>query len=265
MSHVLRALPDLMRVGVAGAVAYRAELVIWILTATLPLVMLAMWNAVALDGPVAGFDQDGLARYFVATLVIRQATSVWLVWEMNYEIRSGRLSTKLLRPLHPFWQYATSMLTVLPMRLVVLVPLVAALVWWRPTLLAWPGLAAVLLALASTALAWILTFLVQACFASLAFFLDKTDGLFGVWFGMWALLSGYVAPLAIFPDWARPMVELLPFRGMLAVPVELLGGFLSPAEAMTDIALQLLWVGVFAVLTGAVWRRGIARYGAYGA
>ena len=53
MTALVRALPDLFRVGFAGIVAYRAEMTIWILTATLPLIMLALWNAVAAEGPVA--------------------------------------------------------------------------------------------------------------------------------------------------------------------------------------------------------------------
>ena len=48
MSHLrgFRAVPALMRIGFAEAVAYRAEFVIWMLSTTLPLVNLALWSAV---------------------------------------------------------------------------------------------------------------------------------------------------------------------------------------------------------------------------
>ena len=50
--HVLRAYPALLRVGFADILAYRAELVVWLLTINMPLVMMALWTAVAASGPV---------------------------------------------------------------------------------------------------------------------------------------------------------------------------------------------------------------------
>jgi ABC-2 type transport system permease protein len=265
VTAVLRALPDLLRVGFAGIVAYRAEMTIWILTATLPLIMLALWNAVAAEGPVAGFDQVEIARYFAATLLVRQLTSVWLVWEMNYEIRSGRLSQKLLKPMHPLVQYAVEMIVSVPFRAVILTPLLAGLLWWRPELWLTPEPAAAALFVVSLILAWSINFLVQAVFATFSFWVDKTDGLFGVWFAAWSLLSGYIAPLDTFPDWARQVLVLLPFRGMLGLPVEILGSFVSVADALPQIGLQLFWVAAFAMVLTILWKAGIRRYGAFGA
>ena len=62
MSHLIRALPDMLRVGAAGIVAYRAEMTIWILSATMPLIMLALWNAVAADGPARESSHCRLTR-----------------------------------------------------------------------------------------------------------------------------------------------------------------------------------------------------------
>lgn len=69
-----RALPTVARVGLASIVAYRAEMIIWVLSATLPLVMLALWDAAAAHGPVAGMDQVAMARYFAVVLVVRHVT-----------------------------------------------------------------------------------------------------------------------------------------------------------------------------------------------
>jgi ABC-2 type transport system permease protein len=77
--HTVRAAPTLLRIGFAEIVAYRAEMAIWVLTATMPLIMLALWNAVARDGPVAGFGQVEFARYFAAALVVRQLTGAWIL------------------------------------------------------------------------------------------------------------------------------------------------------------------------------------------
>ncbi len=265
MSHLLRAMPELFRVGFAGVVAYRAEMVIWILTATMPLIMLALWNAVAADAPVEAWGQTELTRYFAATLLVRQLTSSWVMWELNMEIRTGGLSMKLLRPLNPLWVSATEMLAAMPFRMVVLAPMLLGLVLWRPELLVPPPTWALLLFLPSVFLAWAVNYLVQVAFACLAFRWDQTQGIFGMWFGTWMLLSGYLAPLDLFPPVLHPVLDVLPFRAMLAAPVELLAGTVSFEKALFDLAMQLLWTGIGLALVSVIWRWGLKRYGAFGA
>lgn len=265
LSHVWRAIPDLSRVALAGVVAYRAEMVIWILSTLLPLIMLALWTAVAEQGPIAGYDEEGFARYFAVTLLVRQLSSVWLVWELNYEIRSGRLSTKLLKPMHPLLQHAIEMVVAVPFRAAVMLPILLLMLLLRPDLWATPSWPALLLFAVSMVLAWIINFLIQALFATFAFWVDKTDALFGVWFGLWSLLSGYLAPLAVFPEALKPLLVLLPFRGMLGLPVEILGGFVDPVAALPEVAIQLGWALALLAVVQLFWRRGLVRYGAYGA
>lgn len=265
VAHLGRALPQLFRVGFAELVAYRAEMVIWILSATMPLIMLALWNTVVEEAPLVGFGPTEITRYFAATLVVRQLTSAWLLWHLNWMIRTGGLSPRLLRPINPLVYEAVTMLAAMPQRLVVLSPLVVGMVIWRPELLTWPGLGAMGLFAWTVAMAWLLGFLVQAIFGMMAFWFDQSEGLFGVWLAAWMLLSGYIAPLAMFPEPVQAVLDWLPFRGMLALPVELLGGFLSPEEAWFHVGVQGAWVvGLWAV-AAAMWKRGIVRYGAFGA
>ena len=265
LAHLWRALPTLLRIGFAQIIAYRAEVAIWVLSATTPLIMLALWNAVAADGPVAGLDQDDMARYFTATLVVRQLTTSWMIWQLNYQIRTGELSPRLLRPMHPLVVEAGTMLADKPFRLVVIAPVLLALVAWRPELWSVPEPAALVLFLVTVLVAWLLLYLVQALFGMLAFWLDQSAGLFGVWFATWGLLSGYVAPLAVFPAEMQGVLDWLPFRYMLALPVELLGGFLTAREALPQLGIQLAWLVVLFALTAFTWRRGVRHYGAFGA
>jgi len=44
-----RALPAMLRIGWKDALAYRGELLVWMLTMTLPIIMLALFRAVAVD------------------------------------------------------------------------------------------------------------------------------------------------------------------------------------------------------------------------
>lgn len=261
----IRALPDLMRVALAELVAYRAEMVIWILTASMPLIMLALWNAVADGAPIAGYDAGGIARYFTANLIVRQLTSAWLVWQLTYEIRSGGLSARLLKPIHPLVHSAVSMGAALPFRAAVLLPLVLALVAWKPDLLDWQHPEGLWLVLPAIAVAFVMNVCIQALFGILGFWIDKSDSLFNAWFSVWMVLSGYVAPLATYPAWSQPWLRWSPFRGMLGLPVELLAGELTLVDAGPELLVQTGWMLGLMVAVRWAWARGIRRYGAFGA
>jgi ABC-2 type transport system permease protein len=260
-----KAFPTLLRVGLAEMVAYRAELVIWILTATLPLVMMHVWDRVAEGGPVEGMNQDDLARYFAASLITRQFTGAWVVWDLNNSIRTGALSPQLLKPINPMVVAAADNLAVLPFRLVVLLPILALIVAWRPGVLVALDPATAALALLAVAGGWLVNFFCQVTFGSLAFFLEQSLGIWNVWFGLFALCSGYLFPLAMLPPGLRAVVELLPFRAVVGLSAELLSGRLSGSEALGGLLVQWGWVAFFALLATFTWRRGIRRYEAFGA
>jgi len=66
LPHEVRVLPALFRIGFAEAVAYRAEFFVWMLSTTMPLIMLALWSAVAREAPVGRFGQSDFIAYFLA-------------------------------------------------------------------------------------------------------------------------------------------------------------------------------------------------------
>lgn len=263
IARVLRAWPTMWRVAVAEMVAYRAEMVIWILSATLPLVMLALWNAASAGGPLAGFSQSDFARYFAVTLVVRQVTGAWIVWELNYQIRTGALSPMLLKPVNPLFYNLASTWTAVPWRMVVLAPILTVLLWWRPDILWVPTGTQVAAFVVSTALAMLLSWLVQCCFGVAAFWVDQSLGLFSVYFAVWAFFSGYVVPSALLPPALADVVRWLPFHGTLGAPIDILVGV--EGHPWRAVGVQAGWVVALAGLASALWRAGLRRYGAVGA
>ena len=128
-ARAMRAFPTLLRIGVAEVVAYRAEFLVWILTTNMPLVMLALWHAVAADGAGRALRSDASSPPTTwACWWCGSLTSNWVVWQMSMEIRDGTLSAKLLRPIHPLYAYAADHLAAMPMRVLVVSPIVAVLV-----------------------------------------------------------------------------------------------------------------------------------------
>jgi ABC-2 type transport system permease protein len=258
-----RAYPALLRAGFASAVAYRAEFIIWMFSTNMPLIMLALWAAVARSGPVAGYTQRGFAAYYLSTLLVRLLTGSWVVWELTMEIRQGVLALRLLRPLHPLIAYSAENLAAVPLRGIVAIPVVSILLWTARGQLGhdpflWLMLLPALLG------AWLLTFLVMALIGTLALYVESAASLFEAWLGVSAVLSGYLVPLDLFPQSVQRIALSLPFRFLLSFPVELMLGKHGRLEALGLLGAQWLYVAVALLATNLVWRAGLRRYSAYG-
>lgn len=262
LRHVIVAWPSILRVAFAGMVAYRAEMIIWVLSATLPLVMLSLWNAAAGGGAIDGWDQTAFTRYFAVNLVVRQLTGSWVVWELNWAIRKGDLSPKLLRPMNPLVFNLAETFAALPFRVVVLFPLVGALALWRPEALFVPDVASAVGFVVSSLFAFCLAWLVQALFGMIAFWTEQSMGFWSAWFAIWALFAGYFVPLALFPPSLVTLARVLPFYSTLGAPVDVL---LGNAPVVATLGIQAGWLVALSLLAAVVWRAGIRRYGAVGA
>ena len=260
-----RAFPTLLRVGVAEAVAYRAEFAVWLLTTTLPLVMLALWTEVARDGPVADYTAADFTAYYLAAFVVRQLTGCWVTWDMNREIKEGLIAMRLLRPLHPLVSYAAENLAVLPLRMALSLPvaLITLILVGRTHITHDPVL--ICFFVLAVAGGWLLSFGIMSMIGALAFFIESTVLVFEIWFGLFTFCSGYLIPLSLFPTWLRVPLDYLPFRSMLSLPVEILIGRLDRSAALVGLAVE--WGYVLAGFVGTFWlfSQGTRRYTAFGA
>jgi ABC-2 type transport system permease protein len=260
----LRALPTLARVGFAEALAYRAELLIWVLSTSMPLIMLALWTAVAADGPLGRFDQPQFVAYFLATFVVRQLNSSWIAWQLNYEIRTGSLSMRLLRPLHPIVCYLIDSLSALPLRGLVAIPAGAILlVTAAGDRLATDPLIW-LLWVVSVCGGWLLSFATGCLIGCVAFWTGSSAKVMEAWLALFFVFSGYTIPIELFPPLARQVAALLPFRYMLGLPVELMTSSWDVPGALVMVGWQWLYVVVAGTAALVAWRRGIVRYAAFG-
>lgn len=257
-------LPTLLRIGFAESIAYRGEVLLWMLTMTMPLVSLALWSVVAADGPVGGYSQAQFADYFLVVLVVRLATGSWVTWSISHEVREGHLSMRLLRPLHPLAAYAIEMLGAVPLRLLCAVP--PALVTIFFIVSEGPrNEVSLVTSVLSLVGVWLLTFSTGAALGALAFFMGSAVGPFMIWQGFFSIFSGYLVPTRLFPGWLATLADWLPFRYALGFAAEVLLGRMSPGEVWHGLAIQWSYVLLMFGLAILLFRIGIKRYEAYGA
>jgi ABC-2 type transport system permease protein len=263
--RAFRAYPTLLRVGLAEAVAYRAEFVVWMLTTTMPLVMLALWTAVARDGMFGRFTSSDFVAYYLAALIVRTLTGSWVVWEMNQEIRMGTLSMRLLKPIHPFISYSAQHLAAVPLRALLALPVAVTMliVTSGDHVVKDPILIVVLLF--SIAGAWLLSFIIMTIMGSLGMFIDRSIAVFEVYLGLFSVMSGYLVPLELMPGWVQQIAMWLPFRYLLGFPIEVMIGMMDRAQAFKALAIQWGMIVFFYFIARAVWRAGLRRFEAFGA
>lgn len=264
VGRAFRAMPTMLRIGVAETVAYRAEFLVWLLTTTIPLVMLGLWNAVAAQGAFNGFSQQDFTAYFLAGLIVRNVTGSWVGWQVGEEIRMGTMSMRLLRPVHPFVALAASHVASIPFRCVVALPVAFIL------LLSSGGSALTTeplqLAMLAPALvmAWLITFAIMFAIGALAFFFTKAIGLFNLYFLLFSLLSGYLMPIEILPGPIRVIAEWLPFRYMISFPIQLLTRSMSTTQLFEQLGMQAAWMVASIAIALFAWNRGVKRFESVG-
>jgi ABC-2 type transport system permease protein len=264
LRRTLRALPTILRVGFSEAVAYRAETIVWIAATTMPLVMLALWHAVAREAPIGRYGASQMVGYFLAMFVVRQLTGSWAVWLMNMEIRDGTLAQRLLRPVHPLLTYAISALAELPIRGILAVPLasVALVVFAGDQLTRDPALWGVWAL--SIVGGWLITLMANLAIGCLALFVESSTKIMDVWLALYFVFSGYLFPVDLFPAWMRHAIDWLPFRYQLGLPVEIMTNVYDVPHALAMLARQWAMVLAMGAVVALVWRRGVRRFAAYG-
>lgn len=251
----------MLRAGVQVGLTYRGRMVLWVLSGFFPLLLMAVWLTVTAEsGPPRGWTASDFVTYYVAAAVVFQLTSQHVVWQWDRDLRSGDLSVRLLRPVHPFWQYAADDLGERSVLAVGLVPLFVAAAVLIPAvdLEVSPGeLAASVLAVV---LAWALGFVMALAFALIGFWSTQTTNIWMVWWGAGSFASGWVAPIELMPPWLREAAFWLPFRYTLGFPAELLAGRVPADGVGPGFAIGVGWLAVFAAVYALTWRRGVRRY-----
>ena len=263
-ARALRALPTLLRIGVAETVAYRAEFLVWILTTTQPLIMLGLWTSVAREAPFKDYSSDRFVAYFLATLIARQLTGNWVAWQISEEVRSGAMAMRLLRPVHPFLAYAASHAAAIPFRTFVALPVAFVLLASTGASSLTTDPAQLALLAPSLALAWLATFAMLFAIGALAFFLTQTMAIANLYFGLFSLFSGYLMPLELLPRPIAAVAAWLPFRFMLSAPVELMTRPHERAELVDLLGGQLAWTAILLTLALSLWRAGVKHFEAVG-
>lgn len=249
----------------ALTIEYRAQIVIWMMSSFLMVIMLMVWLSISRDGDVNGFSSADFVTYFMIGWVVRNLTAVWSSWELDLAICEGRLSPMLLRPIHPIHNEIATNWVEKGLRLIIVLPIAMAVLTFTPGVrlaLTPPNLLAFALSVAG---AWLITFMSDYLIGMLAFWTTQTSAFINGFSGVRLVLSGIIAPIAMFPPAAQSVLQWLPFPYMLNFSVDILMGRVQGEPMLIGFLIQFAWAIIFVALVQLIWKIAIRSYSAVGA
>lgn len=228
-----------------------------------PLIYLLVWSTAAGDGSIGGLTRGAFIAYYLILILVNQITYAQTNWTVGDMIRTGQISKVLLRPISPIYDPLSGELAGKMVYLVFIVPILILLGFvLKPEMDL--TLANGLAFLPALLLAWALRFFWGYWLALLAFWTARADALLDLQDSLIFLLAGQVAPVALLPGALKTAAILLPFRYMVAFPVEVISGALTPVQILYGFAIQAGWLASSVVLYALLWRAGLGRYTAVG-
>ena len=245
---------------------YRVAMYLYVLFSFVrPVVFLAAWSAVSIarGGSVGGYAIEDLAAYYLALTVVMHLTMSWNKYEFEFEIRFGRLSPKLMRPLHPLHYSVAGNITWKLFTGLGVVPVLAIVAltfhprfetqWWHLALFV-PSV------LVAAALAFFLDWIV----ATSAFWTTRVHALATVVDRTAFIFAGQIAPLALMPGPLQAIAYVLPFGYILGAPAEILRGAITLDSALPLVAGQVVWLVLAVAAYRVLWRAGLRAFSAVG-
>ena len=254
---------------VQDGLAYKANLIIWILTdavtaTAMPLIWLASYNG---RGAIGGFSPSEMVLYYLVMLGLTGFIQSHVMWDMAADVKSGKFNIYLIRPLSFLVYMLASNLGWRAMRTLLTVPLLALVAFGFRHYL--PDLGAGHYHIGpvfwlSVVLGHLVSFTLSYALGLLALWLYEVRSLFNFYYLPLIILSGQLAPLALLPSALTRFALWTPFPYTLAFPTDIFLGKLNLGRVEMGLFAQVVWIIISLLAASALWRGGVRRFAAFG-
>jgi ABC-2 type transport system permease protein len=270
MTGALAKYAKVFNVGAQNTFVYRWNFVLRSVFGIVPLIgTIFLWKAMygGTGGTtLSGYTYSQLILYFAMTVFVQNlVTPGEDEWQIATEIRDGKMSFLLLKPLnylaYRFTLYASNRL----LYMAVLLPGIALIFFFLREHITLPSHALTWIFFAlGTAMAALIQFFIAYAIAMLAFWILEISTVVFMVFSIEYFLSGQIFPLDMLPAWLSAIVKWSPFPYEMYFPVQIFMERVGGAKLAQGLAIQAFWVVVMWLLAVGLWRRGIRRYQAVG-
>jgi ABC-2 type transport system permease protein len=185
-----------------------------------------------------------LAQVVTYTWLV-QAFLVLLPWNIDPDVqlmvRTGNVAYELIRPIDLYtlwfcralsWRAGPALLRIVPLFLgayliggLQLPPSMPSALWFGVSMLAALVLSTTITTVMMISLFWTIS----------------GNGTVRLMAGLVITLSGMQVPIPLFPDWSQPLLNALPFRGLIDTPFRIYLGHIPPENILGPLFHQIGW------------------------
>jgi ABC-2 type transport system permease protein len=188
-----------------------------------------------------GYTLEDALTFTFLTQGMAALIEIFSWWKIAETVQTGQVATDLARPydFELYWlaqDYGRAVFQFL-FRSVppFLVGMLVFDIRLPPEAAIWPVFLVSLVLAVTVSFGW------RFCLNLTAFWLIDYRGVANISNLVALLLSGFLVPVAMFPETVRTAVYLMPFASMVAVPIDVFLGKLSGAVLLGALGLQLFW------------------------
>jgi len=230
-----------------------------------PVIYMVVWSAVANQqgGMVGGYTPGSFAAYYIVWTLVRQMNIAFTPYGWEWRIRNGRLSTSLMRPIHPLHEDVAFFAGWKVVMIILWIPLAFALsLIFKPELN--PTLLEGVVFFIAIWMAYLIRTITLSLLGMVTFWTTRVSALFELYFAAELILSGRLVPLSLMPVWVQELAWFFPFRWAFGFPIEALVGQLTMADMLIGLGMQVAWVVGGWIVVHLIWKVAIRRFSAVG-
>lgn len=267
MRRIKKYLPFL-RANIMSMFIYRGTIWLWVMVDIFQFVMMIfLWKSVyTYNDQIQGFSFNEMIIYFLLINLFYLITQVDTLFQMSEEIKEGRMSLYLVKPIsyrvrllfENLGRVIGGLILVLP--IVFLTGLILTFVYqmiWTTTIVH------VLLTLLFLPLIFVLMNEFYFLFGTVVIYTNNEFGLVIFLSVLVSVSSGQLIPLALYPTWMLSILNYLPFR-FISYPALIMLGKIPYQEALFGLGILSLWIFGFLLLNHIVFRLSLKKMVVFG-
>lgn len=247
---------ELIRMEFINNLAYRSTYFTGVFNYTIQIgAYFFLWDAIYSGrGQIGGFNKEEMIAYVIVAWVTRAFYFSNLDRKVAVEIRDGKIALELIRPYsYQMVKFTRAFGEAIFRMLFFALPAGVIIYLIRPFMLP-PDTPALTFFMVTLLASFIINAQISMLFGFMVFFTKSTTGIYKMKRVIMDLFSGLLIPISFYPDWARKIVELLPFQAVSYIPNIVYLGKVTGGEAIKVLALQLFWIVFLAILSRLAWR-----------
>jgi len=253
----------LLKTSFQNSLAYRADFLFWGANELLDT-LIFLFILITIFGnkqSIAGFTLPETVTYLIGVGLIASIIFTWVGFDLEQDIREGRLSNTLTKPMNYPLARAFATMAGKPFDVIIrLFVYLSVAFFFREKIIVNETFLTLLIFIISIFFAFIINYLINFCFGCIAFWTTTSRGMFGILRTVIAVFSGGYAPIAFFPDWFQNSANLMPFIYTRYFPMLIYLEKMTIIKMLEGIAIQIFWIGILLVFSNIIWAKGIRKY-----